>query len=103
MDRLSLWAAAARAEGMRYGDWVAKYHPPDAQGRKPAYGQNPSEYTGQKKRPYCVWCGREISPDIRSRKYCGPDCAKKAQAEQVRLAYHRKKALWGGDANELEK
>lgn len=83
MDRLSLWAAAARAEGMRYGDWVAKYHPPDAQGRKPPHDK--TMVIG-----VCCYCGKEFyQQDHRQRKYCGEVCR---QAANEKRKYIKKAA-----------
>lgn len=90
MDKLSLWAAEARRLGMRYGDYVAKYHPavPDPQRtakRKP----DPAPAFGRQKRMSCQFCGGGISPDSRRRLYCSEACAMSAHEEQKMRRYKK--------------
>lgn len=90
MDKLSLWAAEARRLGMRYGDYVAKYHPavPEPQ-QTPKRKPESDPVFGQQKRKFCQFCGGEISPDSRRRLYCSEACAVGAHEEQKMLRRDR--------------
>ena len=61
-DRIAIWAAAAKAEGMSYGAWVAKYHPPGT----------PLDPSGPFK--ICPHCGRRFTTNYSNKIYCTPDC-----------------------------
>ena len=95
LDKLSLDMIQCEKDGygVQYGRWKAAQDHPVIIERPEEVAET---YTGQQKRPICSWCGGEISSKIKSRKYCGPECAGKAQAQQRHLAYMRKKALLEG-------
>ena len=90
-NKLSLWAAEARRLGMRYGDYVAKYHPavPAEEPRREARKRPQEPVFGQQKRKFCQYCGGEISPDSRRRLYCSEACAVGAHEEQKMHRYER--------------
>lgn len=78
-DKLSLWAAEARRLGMRYGDYVAKYHPatPEPQCEAPK-----EQDTGERQRRICQFCGGDISLNSKRWRYCSQKCAVSAHEEQ---------------------
>jgi ribosomal protein S27AE len=66
-DRLSLWAAEARAQGLSYGQYVAQFHPtlppPVPSVRLPTYTKT------------CPECGRVFQAFNPRKVYCGETCA----------------------------
>ena len=84
MDQLTRWALEADALGMRYGDYVAKYHP--AQPDPERFPQKHRD--GERK---CQCCGIWFPCEQRYRKYCSQQCADKAREAQKQAAYARKK------------
>lgn len=92
-DQLTQWAVEAQRLGMTYGKYVAKYHPE----------KQPEERFPKKKervrrnedgRKICQWCGKEISPDSRSWKYCSKECAYEAHEDQ-KMRRHKGKKMAG--------
>lgn len=103
MDRIDLKVAAARAEGLSYGQWVAKHPEGLPPGFKP---QEPEELEEietpgpvpatpkKKKQQYpptrmpdsrrCAVCGQTFKPKACNTKYCCFECARKANAERAR-------------------
>lgn len=81
MDQLSRWASEADALGMHYGDYVAKYHPP-----QPPPERYPQKKKGEKK---CEYCGAIFVTEHKARKYCGKVCAASAREKQKREAAAR--------------
>lgn len=104
MDKLSRWACEALALGMRYGDYVAKYHPPGSAPapvkEKPKVGTTHTcEYCGEEftqydkvRRKYCCEAHREaayrkqIAKPQERVKTC-PVCGKEFVAESFRIKY----------------
>ena len=104
LDKLDLEMIQCEKDGygVHYGRWKAAkdaglLRRPVA--KKPV---NPPEITGQQKRHFCVRCGEMVPDNTRQRLYCSKECAKRAQAEQVLRAYHRKKSGKEGNTDELE-
>lgn len=90
MDQLTQWAVEANRLGMTYGQYVAKYHPekqPEVRFPKKSKGALKNE-DGVK---ICQWCGKEIPPDIKSWRYCCPECAHEAHEKQKMRRYDQKK------------
>lgn len=86
MDKLSLWAAEARRLGMRYGDYVAKYHPAVPEPRREEKKQKATD--GQQ-RKLCQFCGGEISLNSKRWCYCSQKCAEAAHEEKKMLRRDR--------------
>ena len=86
-DRLSRWAAEAKALGMSYGDYVAKYHPPgSASADLPIIDVKPT-YTKT-----CPECGRTFQTTYPRKIYCESRCYERVKK---RRDYHKKKAKEG--------
>lgn len=84
MDNLAKDAAAARAAGMSYGQYMAtKEQNVVHKAKQPLFGQQ--------KRYECVWCGAVIPADSKRRKYCSQECIDAVGAKKALLRYHRKK------------
>ena len=77
-NKLSLWAAEARRLGMRYGDYVAKYHPAPV----PQSEEKKQEDTDGRQRKICQYCGGEIGLNTKRWRYCSQKCAVAAHEEQ---------------------
>ena len=73
-DRTSMWSAAAKAEGMSYGQWVAKHYPP---------GTSPEDSTHWK---ICPFCGKRFTTNYSNKIYCTPDCTYYARERRRREA-----------------
>ena len=87
MDRLSRHAAAARAEGISYGQWIAKYRPP-----MPPAERFPKR-KGDAEQRRCPVCDAPIRPESRAR-YCGRVCQAKAKEErEIQRSEERLKQL----------
>lgn len=79
LDQLTQWALEAADLGMRYGDYVAKFHPP-----QPIPERYPKKHGDGEKQ--CQYCGTWFLSEHQGRKYCGKVCAAKAREEQKRVA-----------------
>ncbi len=86
MDRLSVHAAAAKAEGISYGQWIARHCPP---GTEPVR----CEVKKRSNRPVitktCPHCGVTFQTTNRVKIYCTPDCGESARS---RRKWEEKKA-----------
>ena len=80
LDRLSIWAAEAKVLGMRYGDYVAKYHPPLPPEPPPAVIY---KYTKT-----CPECGQVFGTNRSNRIYCDAPCYLRVKK---RRQYRKKK------------
>ena len=80
LDRLSRWAAEAKALGMRYGDYVAKYHP-----TLPPEPPCVETYLFTKT---CPECGRVFGTNRKNKIYCDTPCNLRARKRRER---HKKK------------
>lgn len=72
-SKLTRWAMEAKAAGMKYGDWVAKYHPPGSPSDDPPV---PAKI--------CPHCGRAFYTTYGNKIYCTPDCTYAAREERKR-------------------
>jgi hypothetical protein len=79
MDRLSARAAAARAEGISYGQWIAKHCPPGTeQEAAPAKKRNNRPVITKT----CPHCGTTFQTTNRVKIYCTPDCGESARSKR---------------------
>ena len=78
-DRLSQRAAAAKAEGLSYGQWMAKYHPPGT----------PAQPSGRTK--VCPHCGKHFTTNYSNKIYCTPDCTYYARQKRKQEERRRRK------------
>lgn len=83
-DRTSRWAAEAKALGMKYGDYVAKYHPPGSVSDDPPLVDVKPTYTKT-----CPECGRVFRTSYPQKIYCESRCHERVKK---RRDYHKKKA-----------
>ena len=78
-DRLSIHAAAAKAEGISYGRWIAKHRPPGAT-------QEVEVHKKRNNRPVltkiCPHCGEIFQTTNRVKIYCTPDCGESARSKR---------------------
>ena len=72
-ERVTRHAVAAKAEGLSYGNWMAKYHPP---GSEPDDPPVPTKI--------CPHCGRTFATTYSNKIYCTPDCTYAAREERKR-------------------
>jgi hypothetical protein len=82
MDRLARKAAAARAEGLSYGQWVAKHPeglPPD-----PVEEEEKATQKAPHGTRVCLWCGQTYALPKKNdpRKYCSPECREAADSDR---------------------
>lgn len=75
-DKLSRWAAAAKAEDLSYGYWVAKYHPPGT----PWEEELPKPGKRQLLVRTCPHCGKVFRTTAANKIYCDPVCTTAARA-----------------------
>ena len=89
MDRLARKAAAAKAEGLSYGQWVAKH--PEGLPEEPEKEEKPeAEKLPRTRTKTCIWCGQKFTvTNSFHRKYCGPECSD-AAAKHRALGYGAK-------------
>ena len=78
-NKASQWAALAKAEGLSYGNWVAKYHPPGA----------PAEPSGRTK--VCPHCGKYFTTNYSNKIYCTPECTYLAREKRKQEQRRRRK------------
>ena len=98
-DRMALINAAARAEGLSYGQWMAKHPeglPRDFEAEEPEEIETPRRPAPPKEKHrqptkrldqfiHCARCGKLFKPKAPNAKYCDQDCARKTHKEQEAL------------------
>ena len=82
MDQLAKDAAEAKRLGMRYGDYIAKYKPPQPPAMRYPEKKKPKEDQSKQEPPRCVVCGAEIPAGSKRTKACGPVCADALRRQQ---------------------
>ena len=82
-DKLSRWAAAAKAEGLSYGYWAAKHHPPGTPWEEDPYCSGSRTYFVKT----CPHCGKVFRTTAANKIYCDPVCT--AAARSYRKYLHK--------------
>ena len=79
MDRLSARAAAAKAEGISYGQWIARHCPPGTEREsEPAKKRNNRPILTKS----CPHCGASFKTTNRIKIYCTPECRESARSKR---------------------
>lgn len=97
MEQLTEDAVAARKEGLTYGQYIAKFKPPEPPAerypKKKAQAAKATAPAEQKSVVRCAICGAEIPNAKRNRKYCSAECSDIAISRQrAECARRRKEA-----------
>lgn len=78
-DRLSARAAAAKAEGISYGQWIAKHRPPGTAAEEaPVKTRNNRPILSKS----CPHCGTSFQTTNRIKIYCTPECRESARSKR---------------------
>ena len=86
MDNLAKDAAAARAAGMSYGQYMAAKERTSEQ-------EVMQSASGRDEQLFCTHCGKPISDHTRQRLYCGEECRRLETLKRAHEKYLKKTGL----------